>query len=131
MWVVQAISANVKKTLPVPLAEPAKTVLERRKGLHDEYVFTGPGRVFGSNVGVQGPLDSIKLPWKEAIAKAGVPDLRFHDLRHAWASFHTMNETPERVLQALGGWSSSKMVQRYAHLKPNVLAEYAGNVKLK
>jgi uncharacterized membrane protein len=28
------------------------------------------------------------------------------------------------VLQALGGWASAEMVQRYAHLSTNHLAEY-------
>lgn len=128
--VVPAISAKGKRTIPVPLSEPAKTILERRVGIHEEYVFTGPGRQFGANVGVVGPLSTIKLQWAAATKEAGVPSLRFHDLRHAWASFHMMNETPDRVLQALGGWSSPKMLERYTHHKPGALAQYAGNASL-
>jgi hypothetical protein len=33
-------------------------------------------------------------------------------------------ETPIHVLQELGGWSDIRMVQKYAHLAPEHLAEY-------
>lgn len=122
--------AKGKKTIVVPLSDASITILERRKGIDPEHVFTGPGRVFGSHVGVPSVITTIKLPWAAATKAAGVPNLRFHDLRHAWASFHTLNETPDRVLQELGGWSSHKMLERYSHLKPGALAQYAGNVKL-
>lgn len=128
--VVPAVSAKGKRTIPVPLSEPAKAIIERRIGIHPEYVFTGPRHEYGANPMEDGPLSTLKTAWATATKAAGVPGMRFHDLRHAWASFHTMNQTPDRVLQALGGWSSPKMLERYGHLKPGVLAEYAGNVKL-
>jgi len=128
--VVPAVSAKGKRTITVPIMDEPMAILERRKGIHEEYVFTGPGRVFGANVGIIGPLDTIKLQWGKATKAAGVPNLRFHDLRHAWASIHMMNGTPERALQEMAGWTSSKMVQRYTHLKPGTLAQYAGNVSL-
>jgi hypothetical protein len=37
-----------------------------------------------------------------------------------------MAGTPMNVLQALGGWAGPQMVQRYAHLAPGYLAQYAG-----
>lgn len=128
--VVPAVSAKGKRTIVVPLSDQALAIIERRKGVDTEHVFTGPGRVFGADVGVPSVITTIKLQWAKAIKEAGVPSLRFHDLRHAWASYHTLNETPDRVLQALGGWSSPKMLERYAHLKPGTLEQYAGNVSL-
>jgi hypothetical protein len=32
------------------------------------------------------------------------------------------------VLQELGGWSEIKMVRRYAHLAPEHLSPFAGNI---
>jgi len=58
----------------------------------------------------------------------GLPTLRFHDLRHTWASWHVQAGTPLPVLQALGGWASLAMVQRYAHLGQSHVADWAGNV---
>ncbi len=42
--------------------------------------------------------------------------VRFHDLRHTWASHLAMAGIPLSHIQILGGWSSSAMVQRYAHI---------------
>lgn len=61
-------------------------------------------------------------------AKAGISDFRFHDLRHTWGSWHVQARTPLNVLQELGGWSDYAMLLRYAHLAPEHLAQYAGNV---
>jgi integrase len=52
-------------------------------------------------------------------------DFRWHDLRHTWAFWHVQAGTPIHVLQELGGWSDIRMVQKYAHLAPEHLAEYA------
>jgi integrase len=66
--------------------------------------------------------------WTGACKRAGVPGFRFHDLRHTWASWHAMAGTPLSVLQELGGWHSHEMVQRYAHLSPEHLANAAERV---
>ncbi len=60
--------------------------------------------------------------------RAGIEDFRWHDLRHTWASWHVQNGTPLHVLQELGGWSCYSMVQRYAHMSAEHLAEYADNI---
>ena len=48
--------------------------------------------------------------WKKALARAGIEDFRWHDLRHTWASWHIQSGTPLHVLQELGGWNSTTMV---------------------
>ncbi len=66
--------------------------------------------------------------WQKARARAGVPWLRFHDLRHTWASWHVQAETPLPVLRELGGWATLAMVGRYAHLGVSHVAQWAGNI---
>jgi integrase len=61
------------------------------------------------------PID-IKRAWQYAIAKAGVQDFRFHDLRHSAASYLAMNGASLVVLANVLGHKTLQMVQRYAHL---------------
>ncbi|MHB8455853.1 MAG: tyrosine-type recombinase/integrase, partial [Acidiferrobacterales bacterium] len=48
--------------------------------------------------------------------------------RHTWASWHTQAGTPLSVLQELGGWETTEMVRRYAHLSAEHLAPYAERI---
>ena len=63
--------------------------------------------------------------WYKALKRAGIEAFRWHDLRHTWASWHVQQGTPLFALQELGGWESSEMVRRYAHLAAEHLASYA------
>jgi integrase len=60
--------------------------------------------------------------------RAGVAGVRWHDLRHTFASWLAAGGASDRVLQSLGGWSSPRMVSRYAHLRPSDLRPYADAV---
>ncbi len=59
--------------------------------------------------------------WKNALAKAGIADFRWHDLRHTWATWQRKAGTPTYELQRLGGWKTVSMVDRYAHIAPEGL----------
>jgi integrase len=63
--------------------------------------------------------------FRKARTRAGLDGLRWHDLRHTFASWVAQSGASDRVLQALGGWTSPKMVARYAHLKPSDLRKYS------
>jgi len=67
--------------------------------------------------------------WRKALERAGIENFTWHGLRHTWASWHVQNGTPLNVLQELGGWSSYEMVQRYAHLAPDHLSDYANKLE--
>ena len=60
--------------------------------------------------------------------RAGIENFRWHDTRHTWATWHRQSGTPTRELQRLGGWRSSVMVERYAHLAPDHLASAANRL---
>lgn len=61
----------------------------------------------------------IKRAWQGALRRAGLSEIRPHDLRHTWASWylaiHTGGDALLRLKEA-GGWSSVTLVERYAHL---------------
>lgn len=62
--------------------------------------------------------------WTKALKRASIRDFRWHDLRHTWASWHVQRGTPLQVLKELGGWETLEMVQRYAHLSADHLAQW-------
>lgn len=63
--------------------------------------------------------------WQAAKQRAGIDDFRWHDLRHTWATWQRQAGTPTHELQQLGGWKTGAMVERYAHLAPDHLADAA------
>lgn len=70
--------------------------------------------------------------WYKALKRAGLEGVTFHEAtRHTWASWHAMSGTPTSVLKELGAWKDSRMVERYTHLAPEFLAQYAGNSKIR
>lgn len=59
------------------------------------------------------------------IEKSGVPKIRFHDLRHTHVvMLLKARENNKRIAERLG-WSSVKMIDRYAHIMPNMQQETA------
>lgn len=64
-------------------------------------------------------LHNFERVWRPALNAAAIPDFRFHDCRHTFASRLAMNGTDLYTVQRAGGWKSQAMVQRYAHLSPD------------
>ena len=122
---VEAGDTKSGRALSVPLNEQALEVLARRTNIHPSYVFTFKGpRVMDEHSPV---WNCSSHAWYKAVNRAGLKGLRWHDLRHTWASWHVMAGTPLPVLQVLGGWSSLTMVLRYAHVGRDHAAAYANN----
>ncbi|MCH8261438.1 MAG: site-specific integrase [Proteobacteria bacterium] len=116
---VHADQAKAGKAIPVPLNGDAIAVLKRQLGKSDTYVFTYKGK----------PVTKANNhAWRKALKRAGIKNFRWHDLRHTWASWHIQMGTPLNVLQELGAWASPEMVQRYAHLSSDHLAEFANKL---
>jgi integrase len=58
----------------------------------------------------------MKKAWYSALAKAGIENFRFHDLRHTAASYLAMNGASIPEIAAVLGHKSHQMASRYAHL---------------
>jgi integrase len=117
-WIGADQSKN-RKPIAVPLNATALAVLQRQLGKHPEKVFTYAGKPLGW---------ANTRAWRNALKRAGIENFRWHDLRHTWASWHRQSGTPTHELQRLGGWRSSVMVERYAHLAPDHLAKAANRI---
>ncbi len=61
---------------------------------------------------------SVSTAFERARRRAGLEDVRFHDLRHTFASRLVQNGVPLYEVMQLTGHKSLVMVQRYAHLAP-------------
>ncbi|OMH39840.1 tyrosine-type recombinase/integrase [Desulfurobacterium indicum] len=67
--------------------------------------------------------DYIEHKLKEYFKKAGLPELRVHDLRHTFASLMVMAGVDLKTVQELLGHTSYKTTEIYAHLAPAHLQE--------
>jgi integrase len=133
-WVF-ADQAKAGKDINIPLNPSALGVLHSQQGQHSRWVFPVPrweAKQHPDDEARQvadSPTGKISNhAWRKACQRAGLPWLRFHDLRHTWASWHVQAGTPLPVLQELGGWASLAMVQRYAHLGVSHVAAWAANI---
>ncbi len=64
-------------------------------------------------------IDCLKAAWRRACKRAGLPDLRVHDLRHEAVSrlFEIGLSVPEVAL--ISGHKDPRMLFRYTHLQPD------------
>lgn len=80
------------------------------------------GLVFASEVGQ--PLDRRKVTarhLKPLLKRAGLPDIRFHDLRHTCATLLLMrNVNPKVVSEMLGHATIAITLDTYSHVLPNM-----------
>jgi integrase len=70
---------------------------------------------------VNGPM--VTRAFWRACRKARLPNLRFHDLRHTFASYLAMGGFNLRTIQQLLGHRDLRMTSRYAHLSADHLQQ--------
>ena len=112
--------AKGKEDIHISLSQFSVELLQRQVGKHEERVFTYAGK----------PVGQINTrAWRKALKRVGIENFRWHDLRHTWASWLVQSGTPMYDLQEMGGWKSSEMVRRYAHLAPAQMTKHADVVR--
>jgi len=113
---VKAATSKGNKTRVIPLNAEAFEVLTTIKpAIATGLVFKSPktGAAF----------DNVKKAWGALTEAAKLPDFRWHDMRHDFASQLVMRGVSLYTVQTLMGHGSSLMTQRYAHLQPDHLAD--------
>ncbi len=113
---VLASHSKGNKTRVIPLNAEALQVLVTIKP------DPATGLVFKSPV-TGGRFNNVKKAWAQITANAKMPDLRWHDLRHDFASQLVMRGVSLFVVQQLLGHSTPKMTMRYAKLAPDNLSD--------
>jgi integrase len=132
VWTKPSAHTKQKKDHRVPLSAPALALLieinqevncsankTMNRGVIErstcpEYVFPGKnGR----------PLTEIKRMWSSICQRAGLSDIRIHDLRHTYASILASSGLSLPIIGALLGHTQAATTQRYAHLIDDALRQ--------
>lgn len=105
----------------VQLGEPALDVLRSIKRIE-----TNPWVLRGRIEG--GALTDLQPFWQRVRARAGLKDVRIHDLRHTFASFAAASGMSLHMIGKLLGHSSTQTTRRYAHLAEGTVKIAANDV---
>ena len=108
------------KTRIVPMNQTLRTLLSGLRKRGGEYVFTNPG----SN----DRFREIKRSFKTGCRRAEIDGLRFHDLRHTFASRLVRNNIDIGTVRKLLGHSTLLVTQRYVHSDETMLRSAVGSL---
>ncbi len=101
------------KTRIIPLNETARSIIQARKGKHDEYVFIS---IHGRRLNQRSLLKGLQTALYKLDLQGDV-----HKLRHTFASTLVMRGVDIYTVKELLGHSDLKSTQIYAHLSPKHL----------
>lgn len=120
---VDAINSKSKRVRSIPLNDSALEVLSQldTEGQYDHLFI---------NKQTEKPYTTITKVWTRLRAKAGLPHLRIHDLRHQYASFLVNSGRTLYEVQQILGHSDSKVTERYAHLSTKTLQAAANSASV-
>jgi integrase len=106
-WVKPGSTTKQRTDHFVPLSAPALQLLNEMMGpgRDDEYIFA-----------VRAGHVDLKVSWEAVREKAGLKDVRLHDLRHSFASILVSAGATLPLVGALLGHSNVATTARYSHL---------------
>ena len=89
------------------------------------------GWLFQTPIGTQLDPSNLRKAFNRLLELAGLRRVRFHDLRHTFASQLVRNGVDLYVVQKLLGHSTPKMTQRYAHLRQDQLKDAIAKIDIQ
>ncbi|UTV79781.1 tyrosine-type recombinase/integrase [Acidithiobacillus sp. YTS05] len=116
-WTIPGSKAKAGDSIAVPLTDAAIEVLQSRAETSGAqgWVFPGPGKT--------GHLVEPKKGWKRLLQRAGIDDLRIHDLRRSLASFQIDAGVSLAVIGKGLGHHSQQTTAVYARLAQDPVAD--------
>ena len=105
------LSLTDSKTGPrrVYLNSEARAIIQRQTRSGSPFVFPSP-------INSSKPCSKIESLWHLVRKRAGIEDVRIHDLRHTFASWAVMRGVPLPTVARLLGHRQVSMTLRYAHV---------------
>ena len=101
---------------------------KEQKGLKDIAQESGP--VFTTSTGNYVSSRNVTRHFHSALDKAGLPRMRFHDLRHTCATLLLKENVHPKVVQEMLGHSSIMLtLDTYSHILPDIQQEAADKME--
>jgi integrase len=122
-WRIPATNSKSGRVRMIPLNDSAIEILDR---LNTEGKFDN----LFINLQTKEPLTAVNKVWGRLRVKAGLPDLRLHDLRHQHASLLVNAGHTLYAVQKILGHSDAKVTERYAHLSSATLLAASNSVSV-
>jgi integrase len=121
VWKKPAAKTKQRKAHTIRLTARALAVLNRLDTWkRSEYVFPSPEDAS------QPRQDKLKAFWRATRKNCGLPDVRFYDCRHSFASWLAMGGASELEIAAQLGHANIQTTKRYVHLAQEHLRTKAG-----
>lgn len=106
IYVRQTKSGYMRK---IPMNDVVRETLKKTK-IESEYVFSNPK--------TNGPITNVTKPFSKVREKIGIPELRFHDLRHSFATIAVQKGIDLVTVKEILGHFDITMTVRYCHPTP-------------
>jgi integrase len=111
VWTKPAANTKQHRLHRAPISASAAALLSTiRLRVPEDCEWVFPGEAEGK------PLQDIKRFWEDVRAKAKLPGVRIHDLRHTFASLLVSGGMTLPMIGKLLGHTQVQTTQRYAHL---------------
>ena len=106
----------------IPLNAAAQKALAAMRSKAEALGFTQPehfvwyARQWG-RLDPNRPVNKWDTAWRNLRANAGLPKLRFHDLRHTIITKLAAAGVPDHVMESISGHLSRRMLEHYSHVR--------------
>lgn len=110
-WALSSTQTKQGTPVIVPLTQQSSAILERRRA----EALAGATFVFPAD-SAAGHITRPQKRWEGIVARAGLQDVRKHDLRHTAASWLAQRGASLAVIGAALGHRDIKSTMRYAHM---------------
>ncbi|MGR3529776.1 MAG: tyrosine-type recombinase/integrase [Sulfitobacter sp.] len=112
-------SKTGRRRIPLP-REAYDVIMSLPRVVGNPYVILGESD--------EGHLINLQKPWRRIKAKAGIDDVRMHDLRHTYASVAVMSGIDPFLLKEIMGHKNLQTTLRYSHFADEAVQKAAGSV---